>query len=90
LNLSLYSNSKADKLIIEARQTKDLEERSKKYIEFQNILAEDIPAIFLYNPTYTYVLDNKIQGFDIHRIILPADRFNNLYQWFIKTKRKLW
>lgn len=89
LNLALFANSQADKLIIEARQTNNLEEREKKYIAFQDILAGEIPAIFLYNPIYTYVIDKTIKGFAISRIILPADRFNGLEQWFIKTKRKL-
>lgn len=90
LNLALFFDPDADKLIIEARKTTDLSAREKKYIEFQNILAQDIPAIFLYNPTYTYIIDKNIKGFDLTQIILPSDRFNNLDQWYVKTRRRLW
>lgn len=89
VNLSLYRNEKVDALLEEARKISDPGERAKKYIEFQEILAKDIPAIFLYNPTYPYVINKKIKGISITRIITPADRFNEIEKWYIKTKRTL-
>jgi len=88
LNLSLLANRKVDKLLEDARKAANDEERQAKYKEFQDTLVEELPAIFLHNPTYTYVVDQKIKGVDIDRIIIPADRFNNLSDWYIKTKRK--
>ncbi|OGY45149.1 MAG: hypothetical protein A3A24_00295 [Candidatus Buchananbacteria bacterium RIFCSPLOWO2_01_FULL_46_12] len=87
LNLSLYANRNVDKLLEDARKTADQEERLKKYQEFQTILNSELPAIFLYNPTYTYVVDQKIKDLNIQRITMPADRFNNLSDWYIKTRR---
>lgn len=87
LNLSGYSNSKVDKLLEEARKTTSIETREKNYIEFQKMLAEDVPAIFLYNPTYTYPQAKLIKGYDTHTIIVPANRFTNINNWYIKTKR---
>jgi len=88
LNLALYANRKVDKLLEEARQTDNLEERAKKYIEFQNILAEDVPAIFLYSPRYTYVVDREVRGIEILRINIPSDRFAGIENWYKETKRK--
>ena len=88
LNLTLFANRNADKLLEDARKTVDEEQRQEKYIQFQNILTTELPAIFLYNPTYTYVNSQKIKGLDIDRVTLPADRFNNLSDWYIKTNRK--
>jgi len=85
--LSLYANRNVDKLLEDARKTADQEERLKKYQEFQTILNSELPAIFLYNPTYTYVVDQKIKDLNIQRITMPADRFNNLSDWYIKTRR---
>ena len=88
LNLALFANRNVDKLLETARTTGDEAERKKSYQEFQDILSAELPAIFLYNPTYAYVVDQKIKGLDIDRIITPADRFNNLNEWYIKTKRQ--
>ena len=87
LNLALYANRNVDTLLEEARKAADEATRQEKYRSFEKAVAADFPAIFLYNPTYTYVTDKKIKGIGIDRIILPADRFNNLYEWYVKTKR---
>ncbi len=87
LNLAVFENRNVDKLLEDARKTANEQERQAKYQEFQNILSAELPAIFLYNPTYTYVVDQKIKGINTERIIIPADRFNNFGDWYIKTKR---
>ena len=86
LNLSSYYNKEADTLLEEARQSDNTEERSQKYIEFQNILTEDMPAIFLYSPLYDYGVTEKIKGIDTKRITVPSDRFNGVEDWYSKTK----
>lgn len=87
LNLAMYANKQVDQLLEEARQTNDPEQRRLMYLHFQNILADDEPAIFLYNPYYLYVLPKKVKGFTLQRITYPADRFNDIEKWYIKTKR---
>lgn len=88
LNLSLYANRNIDKLLEEARQTDKAEERAKKYLDFQNILADDIPAIFLYSPRYTYVVSAEVLGVDVARISVPSDRFAGISNWYKETKRQ--
>jgi len=87
LNLALYDNKAADTLLEDARQTLNPLERAKKYDDFQKLVAEDIPAIFLYNPQYLYAQSNKINGFDSKIIAAPSDRFANANQWYVETKR---
>ncbi len=89
LNLSLFSNRHADKALEDARQTNNLEERQKKYFEFQNILDEEAPAIFLYSPFYIYPVEKKVKGIKISDISMPVDRFIGFEDWYIKTK-KVW
>ena len=89
LNLAIFVNRHVDELLEEARQTNKEDERSEKYIKFQNILAADVPAIFLYSPTYTYVVDKKIKGISAKRLTVPSDRFTKIENWYIKVKRKL-
>lgn len=88
LNLSVFANQEVDTLLEEARASSDSESRNLKYRHFQNILVAEVPAIFLYNPIYTYPLTGKIQGFDVHSIAGPADRMANITDWHIKTRRQ--
>jgi peptide/nickel transport system substrate-binding protein len=87
VNLANYANRKVDKLLEEARLTNDPTIRQKKYKEFQELLVEDLPAIFLYMPTYTYPVNTKIKGIDLQRIVNPYDRFVDIENWYIKTKK---
>jgi peptide/nickel transport system substrate-binding protein len=88
LNLALYSNKTADKLLEEARATLNPLERMQKYDDFQKILIEDMPAVFLYSPHYLYGISNDIRGFDTNLIAVPSDRFDNIRNWYIDTSRK--
>ncbi|NUM25570.1 MAG: hypothetical protein HUU49_02990 [Candidatus Buchananbacteria bacterium] len=88
LNLALFANREVDKLLEEAKITENAEEQVQKYQRFQEILATELPAIFLHTPTYSYVVDKKIKGINIGRVIIPADRFNNIQDWYIKTERR--
>lgn len=89
LNLSNYTNRNVDELLEEARVTTDPTERTTKYIEFQNLLAEDVPAVFLYQPTYRYALSDKIKNVILDQINNPADRFGNISEWYVKTKMSI-
>ncbi len=87
LNLAGYQNKKADTLLQEARQSISLQKRTEKLQEFQNILIEESPALFLYNPSYLYFLSPQIKGFNLTIIADPSKRFVNVGDWYIKTKR---
>ncbi len=87
INLSVFSNKRVDELLEKARVYPQEDIRKKKYFEFQDIIAEEIPAIFLYSSPYTYLVNKKIKGFSVEKINVPADRFNNIAEWYIKTKK---
>ncbi len=87
LNLSQFQDKEADRLMLEARQTADVKLRELNYQKFQDILIKQLPAIFLYSPTYTYLTDKRMKGFDVTQITAPADRFNNVSDWYLRTKR---
>lgn len=89
LNLSGYANRKTDALLEDARKALDPAVRVSKYAEFQKIVAEDVPAVILYRPSYAYALADKIKGVTIEHIATPADRFNGIKEWYIKTRKTL-
>lgn len=86
LNLAGYANRVADEILEKARQTSDRTERNNLYQNFQKLLVADLPAIFLYNSTYLYAMDNAVKGIEIYRLFQPADRFNDITSWYIKMK----
>jgi len=89
LNLAQYSNPKVDMLLEAARQTSDKVVRQKKYEEFQSLLLEDFPAIFLWQPKYAYLIDARIKGVEVSALYTPSDRWKNIIASYINTKRVL-
>jgi peptide/nickel transport system substrate-binding protein len=89
LNISGYNNSEADKLLSEGRELTNINERITRYHKFQENIAANVPAIFLYSPTYTYVQSKKVRGFVASAIVEPADRFAGITDWYVKTRLKL-
>lgn len=88
LNLSGYENKKADALLESARKEMDKETRNKKLEEFQNVLLQDIPAVFLHDTHYMYLVSDSIRGIAEQTIADPSQRFSGISDWYIRTGRK--
>ncbi|MCA9387459.1 MAG: hypothetical protein KC653_00255 [Candidatus Andersenbacteria bacterium] len=86
LNLTSYKNPTVDDLLETARKEANEDERVRKYVHFQNELAEDLPAIFLYIPTYTYALDTDVKGVDMNAVTFPSDRLADANFWYRNVK----
>ena len=89
LNIAMYTNATADKLLEEARKTNDINERIDKYNKFSEELSNDIPAVFLYSPDFIYINKNKIKNLSLGNLTLPFERFLNVNNWYIETNT-LW
>jgi len=89
LNLSLYSNARADRLMMDIRQNSDAALRGKELSDLQNLILNDYPAIFLYSPYYGYFTRKDLHGVNPGLIDEPADRFQNVSEWYLKTARVL-
>jgi peptide/nickel transport system substrate-binding protein len=87
LNLSLFDNKRADELLDQARQETDKEKRIGIYKEFQDILADKLPAIFLFSRYYVYPVSDQIKGIEMKEINSPSWRFAEVDKWFIETRR---
>ncbi|MDP3954338.1 MAG: ABC transporter substrate-binding protein [bacterium] len=87
LNLALYDDKNADKLLEEARQAVDAEQRRAKYEEFQDLLLKSAPAVFVYSPDFIYVQSNKIRNNNSRVIAVPSERFGLVNEWYIDTRR---
>ncbi|MDP2930535.1 MAG: ABC transporter substrate-binding protein [bacterium] len=87
LNLAVYENKEADKLLEEARQSFDDEIKQQKLEKFQEIIIADAPAVFLYQPDFIYLAPQKLKGINSGFISDPSKRFAGIENWYLETKR---
>ena len=81
LNLSNYTNSTADLLMERIRHDFDQAGKGQKLTELAGLLSEDAPAVFLYTPSYYYLVDKQFTGVKIPYLAIPTDRLNHLHFW---------
>lgn len=89
LNIALYANITVDDLLEEARTNPDDDIRSEKYMEFEDEVKKDIPAVFTYSPDFIYIIPKEIKGFNAGLITVSSDRFLDIHNWYLKTD-KIW
>jgi peptide/nickel transport system substrate-binding protein len=89
LNVAMYTNAKVDKILEDAFITMNEQSRIKKYAQFEDEIKKDMPAVFLYSPSFIYVISKNLQGIYIDHITSPSDRFLNSYLWYTNTD-KVW
>lgn len=86
-NYGGWDNRSADEAIERARALTDRSQRQAYYAQFQRTFAEDVPALLLYYPVYTYGVRTKVHDVQIGPLNSPADRFRSIANWYILTKR---
>ncbi|MBI4086712.1 hypothetical protein HY416_01885 [Candidatus Kaiserbacteria bacterium] len=85
LNVALYANIATDSLLSAARAGGTSEERAVLYQKFSDTLADEIPAIFLYVPTYAYVAPPAVRNVSLAGIARGSERWSTVHDWFIET-----
>ncbi len=83
LNLSGYSYQRVDILLERARREPDRAKRKEDYDLMQKYIVRDVPAIFLYHPTYKFIAHKSIKGISLENVSLPHQRYNNVHEWYI-------
>ena len=86
-NLSQYRSLRADTLLEFIRVTINDKERRDALNELRDILKDDVPAIFLYSPLYTYAHQQGIAGGSLRNLSLHSDRFLTLHSWYTEESR---
>jgi len=79
LNFISYSNPEVDELLEKGRRTFDVNERKKAYFRIQEILAEEVPYIFLYVPDATVIISARVRGIKPS----PIGISYNLPRWYV-------
>jgi peptide/nickel transport system substrate-binding protein len=85
LNIAMYANPTADKILEQLRTTSSDSTRAQLYSQFEDQLSADIPAIFLYAPDFVYIVPKQLAGLDLGLIETPSDRFLSVTDWHLET-----
>jgi peptide/nickel transport system substrate-binding protein len=85
-NFVSYKNPEVDKLLIEGRQTFDIEKRKAIYHRIQAILSDDAPYTFLYVPDALPIIHKRFKGVKKE----PLGIFYNLKDWYVPKNHGEW
>ena len=85
-NFSGFANDAADIVMEEARFTTDTEQRVELYHTFQGIFVDEVPALLIYYPIYTYAVDEQVRDLQLSPLLHSSDRFRNVQDWYIQTE----
>lgn len=86
-NLSQYRSKTADTLLQEIRTTNNEQERARSLKQLQEVMKNDVPAVFLYSPQYAYAHRDKLLGVELGALSLHSDRFLTLHRWYTRQVR---
>lgn len=81
LNLSGYNFGTVDLLLERSRITLNKNNRRSDYQLVQRYLSLDVPAVFLYEPYYNYIVRSSLKVVGLDKINLPSDRFRYISEW---------
>ncbi len=74
-----FDNAEADRVLEEGRRTFDVEKRRKAYFRLQEILAEELPYLFLYVPDALPAYASRIRGIEP----APIGIGYNFIKWYV-------
>jgi peptide/nickel transport system substrate-binding protein len=86
-NFTQFGTRDADEILEEARLTADAIRRHELYARLQEILRDEAPAIFLYQPVYTMGVREVVEGVTLAPVRTPSDRFHSIAGWYVLTQR---
>ncbi len=85
-NYSKWDDRQASEYLEQARVTTDLGQRAKLYRNFQVRFSQELPALPLFYPVYTYGVDSQVQGVRMGPLFDSCDRFATVTQWYLEAR----
>ncbi|HQF61636.1 MAG TPA: ABC transporter substrate-binding protein [Anaerolineaceae bacterium] len=82
-NYAQWNNNMASEHLENARVAVDISERMRLYNNFQVIFTDELPALPLYYPVYTYAVRNDVQGVRMGPLFDSCDRFASVLDWYL-------
>jgi len=85
-NLSSLSDPRFDRLLEQARLLEDAPGRKDLYAQFQELFAQEVPAIPLYASAALYVQGASLRGVRLGLLESAGSRFWQVQEWHLKTR----
>ena len=85
-NYSAWDDRQASEYIEQARVLVDFEDRRKRYQNFQVRFFNELPALPLFYPVYSYAVDEQVQGVSMGPVSNASDRFKTISSWYLQAK----
>lgn len=89
LNIAQYTNIDVDALLEDTRVATSTAEKTAAIDQVVRNITSDIPAVFLFSPTFRYFLDPAVEMQPISKMSSQSDRFANISNWHI-TQNRVW
>jgi peptide/nickel transport system substrate-binding protein len=86
LNIADYANKTVDALLEDARETSSASTRESDLQSIESDISADYPAAFIYAPDFVYAVPKDLHGIELPQISIPADRFADVQDWYIRTQ----
>jgi peptide/nickel transport system substrate-binding protein len=86
-NYSQWDNRAASEYLEQARISPDFTIRARLYRNFQVVFAQELPALPLYYPVYSYGVSQTVLGAQMPPLFDTSDRFLTLADWYLVTRR---
>lgn len=82
-NYSQWDSDVVSDYLEQARTTADLIERAALYRNFQVVFSEELPALSLYYPVYTFAVSEQVAGVQVGPLFESSDRFDSIRNWYL-------
>jgi len=89
LNIAQYTNIDVDAHLTKLRTAQDATQANTHLIAAAAVIQKESPAIFLFVPTFGYVIDKDVTVTPFVSISKQSERFANIALWHIRSS-KLW
>lgn len=86
-NYSGYVDRNIGIWLEQARTSSDRARRAQLYQSFQHRFQDQVPALLLLHPVYTYAISSQVQGVTIGPVLDPSDRFADIVNWYLIARR---
>ncbi|KKU78783.1 MAG: Oligopeptide ABC transporter substrate-binding protein [Candidatus Peregrinibacteria bacterium GW2011_GWA2_47_7] len=86
LNFSELQSFRVDSLLENIQTVFDSKRKKQKMDQLEQLISEEIPALFLYQPVYTYAIDKRVSGFSAGNLSFSSDRFSHFTSLVMKKR----
>ena len=86
-NYAMWNDRQASEYLEQARIIVDPAERTRLYRNFQVRFMNELPALPLFYPIYTFGVSSEVEGVRIGPMLVPGDRFSHITEWYLFSER---